>query len=133
MMPLQNCAGHGKSVSVVKVPMPVTKGICGFRCSAWLLTVIVAALPCQGCAVDYTDADGNRHVIGLADVTIHPSHDQGTFAGDVVDVTSAGISIGRTPQGGFVTIGYSREVTAALRDNVLVLGNPTSLLSASSP
>jgi hypothetical protein len=113
--------------------MPVPNYIRGFGRSPWLLAVLVAALPCQGCAVDYSDADGSRHVIGLVNLTIHRSHDPDTFAGEVVDVTSAGISVGRTPQGGFVTLGYSRDVTAALRNNVLVLGNPTAPLSGSSP
>jgi hypothetical protein len=55
------------------------------------------------------------------------------FAGDVVDVTSAGISVGSTPQGGFLTLGYSRQVTAALRNNVLVLGDPLALPGSSVP
>jgi hypothetical protein len=130
---LHQRAGRGRAVNVGTVPLPAPDYIRGFGRSPWLLAVIIAALPCQGCAVDYTDPDGSRHVIGLVDLTIHRSYDPATFAGEVVDVTSAGVSIGRTPQGGFVTLGYSREVTAALRNNVLVLGNPTALLNSSSP
>ena len=52
-----------------------------------------------------------------------------TFAGDVVDVTSLGLSIGQNAQGGYLTAGYNRQTTAALRDNALVLGNPVTALS----
>jgi hypothetical protein len=47
-----------------------------------------------------------------------------------VEITSVGLSVGRTTQGGYLTAGYNREVSAALRDNALVLGNPLALLSA---
>lgn len=60
---------------------------------------------------------------------MHPSAAPQTFAGDVVEITSIGLSIGHTAQGGYVTAGYNREVTAALRDNALVLGNPIVALT----
>lgn len=90
-------------------------------CGALILTS-------QGCAFSYTDAAGDRHAIGLLDIVVRSSAAPQTFAGSVVEITSFGLSVGRTAQGGYVTVGYNREATAALRDNALVLGNPTALL-----
>jgi hypothetical protein len=82
----------------------------------------------QGCALSYTDAAGDHHAIGLLDIVVRPSPAPQTFAGSVVEITSLGFSVGRTAQGGYLTAGYNREVTAALRDNALVLGNPVALI-----
>ena len=83
-----------------------------------------------GCALTYTDANGDRHAIGLLDVSVRATAAPETLAGDVVEVTSLGLSIGQNAQGGYRTAGFNREATAALRDNALVLGNPVTALSA---
>src|SRR5437763_98537 len=84
-----------------------------------------------GCAFTYTDANGDRHAIGLVDITVRAPAAPETLAGDVVEVTSLGVSIGQNAQSGYLTAGYNRETTAALRDNALVIGNPVTALSAS--
>ena len=83
-----------------------------------------------GCAFTYTDANGDRHTLGLVDITVRAPAAPETLAGDVVEVTSLGLSIGQNAQGGYLTAGYNRQSTAALRDNALVLGNPIIALSA---
>lgn len=90
------------------------------RCAATLML----ALLCQGCAFTYTDANGDRHTVGFVDITVHAPAAPATFAGDVVDVAAIGLTAGRTAQGGYLTLGYSHEVSAALRDNALVVGMP---------
>ena len=87
------------------------------------------ALASQACALSYTDTNGNRHTIGLVDISVHAPGAPQTFAGDVVDVAAVGITAGRTAQGGYITFGYSHEVSAALRDNALVVGNPLDPLA----
>jgi hypothetical protein len=89
---------------------------------------VVAATGMQGCAFTYTDATGGRRTIGLVDMTVMAPADPETLAGDVVEVTSLGLSIGQNAQGGYVTAGYNRQTTAALRDNALVIGNPVTAL-----
>ena len=92
--------------------------------------LVVLATGLGGCAFTYTDANGDRHVIGLVDITVRAPVAPETLAGDIVEVTSLGLSIGQTAQGGYLTAGFNRETTAALRDNALVLGNPITALSA---
>jgi hypothetical protein len=95
------------------------------RLAAYRVALALAvALLCQACAFSYTDASGDHHTVGLVDISIHAPAAPQTFAGDVIDVASIGLSAGRTAQGGYVTLGYSHEISAALRDNALVLGNP---------
>jgi len=98
------------------------------RAAAYLLLGFSTAL--GGCAFTYTDANGDRHAIGLMDITVRAPAAPEMFAGDVVEVTSLGLSIGQNAQGGYLTAGFNRETTAALRDNALVLGNPVTALSA---
>lgn len=81
-------------------------------------------VPAAGCSLSYVDDAGNHHVVGLVDVTVRPADDDRTFAGSVVDVTTVGVALSRNAQGGHVSIGYTRDTTATLRDNALVVGNP---------
>ncbi len=96
-----------------------------------LVLCLLSIIATQGCAVSYTDKAGDRHVIGLVDVTLRHPPDNQTFAGDVVELTTFGLSAGRTAQGGYLTAGYNHEVTAELRDNALVIGNPVERLAGS--
>ena len=82
------------------------------------------AFLCQACAVSYTDSSGDRHVVGLVNISVHPPSDKRTFAGDVFDLTSVGVAFSQNAQGGFVALGYNREVTAELRNDVLISGDP---------
>ena len=82
-----------------------------------------------GCAFSYTDTNGDRHVIGLVDMTVRAPAAPATLAGDVVEITSLGLSLGQNAQGGYLTAGFNRQTTAALRDNALVIGNPVTALA----
>src|SRR5438552_6597146 len=99
------------------------------RCAIASFLVVLATV-LSGCAFTYPDANGDRPAVGLLDVAVRAPAARETFAGDVVEVTSLGLSIGQTAQGGYLTAGFNRETTAALRDNALVLGNPVTALSA---
>ena len=93
------------------------------------IAVAASVFFCQSCAFSYTDADGNRHMLGLVDITVHSPAAPETFAGNVVDVAAIGLIASVTAQGGYIALGYSHEATAALRDNVLVIGDPVRPLA----
>ncbi|WP_162917212.1 hypothetical protein [Dongia deserti] len=94
----------------------------------WILRACAAgALLLGGCAVDYVDKDGVRHVIGFASLVIPPPDSAAPTAGHVIDVTTVGLSISDMPDSASVTLGYNRSVTAVLKDNALVLGNPLTI------
>jgi hypothetical protein len=102
------------------------------ECQTILAVVLGAtAIALCGCALSYTDANGDRHAIGLLDMTIRAPTAPETLAGDVVEITSLGLSVGQNAQGGYLTAGFNRQTTAALRDNALVLGNPVTALAPS--
>ncbi len=92
--------------------------------------IAALAIGLCGCAFTYTDASGDRHVIGLVDMTVRAPAAPATLAGDVVEIISLGLSLGQNAQGGYLTAGFNRQTTAALRDNALVIGNPIAALSA---
>lgn len=77
-----------------------------------------------GCAVTYEADDGSRHIFGFSKIEIRPPTDPVAIAGHVADVTIVGLAIHNTHEHGGLVLGYSRDVGAAIRDNVLVLGNP---------
>lgn len=95
--------------------------------NAGSIAAVTASILLGGCAYSYVDEGGARHIIGIVDVTIAPSGDTSTYAGDVVDVSSIGFSLTQTAQGTDVAAGYNRTTFASLRDNSLVLGNPLSI------
>lgn len=87
----------------------------------------VAALSVGGCAVSYVGDDGSRHIIGFARIVIPPPDSAMPTAGNVIDLTTVGLSLNDMPDGQSLTLGYSRAVTATLKDNSLVLGNPLAI------
>jgi len=88
---------------------------------------LIWALPLSACAVSYVDDAGNQHVIGFASIVIAPSAQNQPTAGNVVDLTTVGLSLNSMPEGRSLSLGYSRAVTATLKNNVLVLGNPLEI------
>jgi hypothetical protein len=75
----------------------------------------------QGCALSYDDAAGNRHIIGLVDIAITPSEGS-RLAGDIVEVSTAGISYLSSAQSTSFAIGYNRITNASFADNSVALG-----------
>ena len=92
-----------------------------------LIRALICALPLSACAVSYVDDDGNQHVIGFANIVIAPSTQDQPTAGNVVDLTTIGLSLNSMPDGQSLSLGYSRAVTATLKNNVLVLGDPLAI------
>ena len=90
------------------------------------LLILASILAGSGCAYSYVDEDGSRRVIGLVDMRISEEHGP-TVAGSLVDIRTVGVSVLENAQGMSLTVGYGREVTAALRDHALVQGQPMQL------
>lgn len=84
----------------------------------------LAGLALGGCSYSYTDAAGNRRIIGLVDMTVAPGPAGSPVAGSVTDVTTVGVAVARNGQGGHLSIGYTRDAVAVLRDDALVVGAP---------
>lgn len=101
-----------------------------YRLAACRALIIALLSCCAACAFNYTDANGHRHTVGIVDITTYAPAAPQTFAGDVVDVASVGLTAGRNAQGGYLALGYNHEITAALRENALVVGDPLSAADA---
>ena len=88
----------------------------------FLIVLSLFPLLNSGCAYSYFDDDGSRRVIGFVDIRIR--EDSGsTFAGHIVDFRSLGGTVSRNAQGASFSLGYAREVSAAIQDHSLVLGD----------
>ena len=83
------------------------------------MLVGLAALP--GCAVDYIDADGVRHVIGLAAVTIPPPAKMGPACLRGASVQAVGVIAYDNGAGSGFGVGYVDEgVTTAFECGAVV-------------
>jgi hypothetical protein len=94
-----------------------------------LLITILASVLCGGCAYSYVDDDGSRRLVGFVDMRIQAAPEE-TYAGNVVDLRTLGLSVNENEQGTNVSVGYSREITAAIRNHALVKGNPFQVSEA---
>ncbi|HYH18470.1 MAG TPA: hypothetical protein VD995_07605 [Azospirillum sp.] len=96
------------------------------RAVRWAIGTVaaLAGVAMGGCSYSYTDEAGNRRIIGFVDMTVAPAPPGTPVAGSVVDVTTLGVAITRHGQGGHLSIGYTRDTVAVLRDDALVVGNP---------
>jgi hypothetical protein len=92
------------------------------------LAICLVSLCCGSCAFSYTDQSGTHHVIGLVAVDTRPAGTDSPLAGDIVSITSIGVAAGSNAQGGYLAFGYSRQTTAALRDDIVVRGDPVAAL-----
>lgn len=112
--------------------MPCAVRLASFVRDWWKLaagiTAVVSSLSCGGCAYSYVDDQGNVHAVGLMSIVVQPAPADGPIAGNIVSIMAVGLAAGSNAQGGYLAIGYSRQVTAALRDNVVVTGNPIAAL-----
>lgn len=75
----------------------------------------------------FEDGQGGRRIIGFVDLTVTPAPAGTPVAGDVIDLTTVGLAVASTAQGGHLSLGYTRDVVAILRDDSLVLGDPLAV------
>lgn len=79
------------------------------------------------CSMSFEDGQGGRRIIGFVDLTVTPAPPGTPIAGKVVDLTTVGIAVADTADGGHLSLGYTRDVVAVLRDDSLVLGDPLAV------
>lgn len=89
-----------------------------------LILVLLLGLILNGCAYNYIDDEGVKHIIGLVNVEIESPPNNSMYAGKIIDLRSFGISVNNINEGGGFSIGYSRDITGYIKNNALVLGNP---------
>lgn len=78
----------------------------------------------SGCAVDYVDDQGVRHIIGLAAVEIPPLAPFGQACVQSGLVSTAGVLLYSHEGGSGVGLGYVREGTALAYECPVIVGTP---------
>ena len=89
----------------------------------FVASVLMSILFLSGCSYNYIDDNGTRHIFGLVNIKLEPTSNE-IYAGEIIDLRTFGISINKHDEGGSISIGYSRDISGNLKNNVLVLGNP---------
>lgn len=97
--------------------------------NAWKRSVgaVVLCVLLGACSMSFEDGQGGRRIIGFVDLTVTPAPKGSPVAGDVIDLTTVGLAVASTGQGGHLSIGYTRDVVATLHDDSLVLGDPLAV------
>lgn len=98
--------------------------------SATLVGALVGAM-LGGCAHTYTDAGGNRHIVGLVNLTL-PAESSERKAADWIRMRTVGLALSRTDIGSALELGYSDNTLAVVRNNscVQLARLPTTLFSS---
>lgn len=87
-----------------------------------LFALMALYLALGGCALNYVDASGARHIIGLAHVTIPAPI---TKAAESVRIRSVGLSVYESPLHRGLVLGYSDEALTVISDVARIGRNPT--------
>jgi hypothetical protein len=93
----------------------------------WAVGVQLLCALLGACSMSFDDGQGGRRIIGFVDLTVTPAPPGTPVAGKVVDLTTIGIAVADTADGGHLSLGYTRDVVAVLRDDSLVLGDPLAV------
>ena len=91
------------------------------RCRS-LLPVLAGSLMLGGCAHSWIDTSGNRRVMGWVDLTLPPPTTVG--GADWTRVRTIGLALSRSEGGAEITVGYSDNTLAIIRDNSCVAIHP---------
>ena len=78
------------------------------------LMVLSIGLALAGCALNYVDATGARHILGLTHVTIPPS--MMNLTAESVRIQTIGLSVYESPLHRGVVLGYSDEALTVIGD-----------------
>lgn len=79
----------------------------------------------SGCAVSYVDEEGRHIVVGLVYMSMGGIENDQRHAGDKVEVTNIGVLVtGGALQSG-LSIGYNKEITMHLKNDILLLNENT--------
>lgn len=85
----------------------------------WVLFFCILLI--QGCAIHYTDNQGNHRIVGLVDISLPREDFKALEAGDAVSATNVGVLISSGPIHSGVGIGYNSETSVILKDDTAVL------------
>ncbi|MDJ0911733.1 MAG: hypothetical protein QNI99_21275 [Woeseiaceae bacterium] len=71
-----------------------------------------------GCAYQFIDDEGNRRIIGFANVVVEPT--MSCESSQLVSVSTIGVSTVNLPSHGGITIGYSRNSSIAIPNDTYI-------------
>lgn len=92
-----------------------------------ILIATIGFIFLASCSKTTVHDDGSVTMAGLMHVTIKSTEAPETFAGNVIDTRSIGVSIYQSELSSGLTIGTNRVSVAALKNNVLVTGDPINI------
>lgn len=100
----------------------------GFRLRAH--SIVILAFAASGCAYSYVDAEHNRHVIGMLDITTPPASAQPVTS---VTLTTVGLSVYRqSGSDSAISLGYNQQTVVSLPNNACLDLARSSVCAASS-
>ncbi|MCW0182679.1 MAG: hypothetical protein OJI70_12965 [Zavarzinia sp.] len=74
-----------------------------------IVALVVSAPLTASCSLDYTDADGRRHIVGLNHIVEEPSSPEG---GGFIEVRTLGLAVYSHDMGSGAALGWSAEAVS---------------------
>lgn len=96
--------------------MPSLASLLATRCR---YAAALAAGLCAGCAHVYIDADGTRNVVGFVHLQLPPA-ERAPAAAESLRVRAIGLTLARSGAGSALTLGYSDDTLAFVRNHSCV-------------
>ena len=97
--------------------------MCAFR----IKLILLAAVAFSACAHTNVKEDGSTRITGFVSMSIAPTENPETFAGQVIEVNSIGLSGYRSDSDSGLTLGFFRLRSGFLKNNVEVIGDPMGI------
>lgn len=93
--------------------------------ATYLFIIAITAL--SGCSKTTVHDDGSVTMVGLLHATIKPTGAPETFAGDVIETRSIGVTAYQSEIGSGLSIGATQLSIASIKNNALVKGDPRNI------
>ncbi len=91
-----------------------------------MVTLFLFQMTLSGCAVNYIDDEGVKHVVGIVNMQIKPFTTVDRSVIESVHIQTVGFLVYSTAIQRGIALGYSSEHLATVYDNVVV-GNPAAI------
>jgi hypothetical protein len=89
--------------------------------------IVMALFGFSACAHTHVKDDGSTQITGLVSMTIAPTENPDTFAGQIVEVNSLGVSGYRSNGEGGLVLGFFNLKSGFLKNNIEVIGDPMTI------
>ena len=92
-----------------------------YQRSIYSCLFFVVLLSTSGCAVSFVNDEGKKRVIGFVDLTLGIDEGDEDTGGQLAELSNVGILFSTNPISTGIGLGYTKETTIKIKNDVLIL------------